>query len=151
MALTRKQLEGLRHCPDRRVSEAVATALAALQARDDAERRVQDLQDRIVLKENEYRILVILHKDGRVELWSKQWMPVKFAHWPDVGADEAEEYMRSRLPLQFKELYDVDGKKIGVDSCKSCLSRGELRHVQSQLAEIQLWRDIEKELEGMDP
>jgi HEAT repeat protein len=145
--MTRKQLEGLQHCPDKRVREAVASALAYSQRAEDAEAQVRELQERLAAKEQDCRILVILHRDGHVELWSKHKLPVKFAHWHDLGKggdDEAEEYMRGRLPELYRSIYDSDeGKRIGAGSCKGCLSRGEFRYVQSQLAAIEAVKELE--------
>lgn len=148
MPLTRKQLEGLRHCPDKRVQQVVETALAYSQRADDAEQQVRDLNDRIALKEQDYRILVTITKDGVVELYSEQWLPVKFVYLPDLGRggeDEAEEWATRSLPLPYKTLYDSpERKRIGMGTAKSCLSRGELNDVKAKLAAVEALRELER-------
>lgn len=177
MPLTRKQLEGLRHCPDKRVQQVVETALALLdqlkeadergvaaqvkaasyarKCRDSLHRRTKEqaeqvrvLQERLALKELDYRILVTLTRDGVVTLYSEQNIPVKFVYLPDLGRggeDEAEEWATRSLPLPYKTLYDSpERKRIGMGTAKSCLSRGELNDVKAKLAAVEALRELER-------
>lgn len=146
--MTRKQLEGLKYCPDKRVREAVDSALSYCQRAADAEQQVRELQERIALKEQDYRILAIVHRDGTVELYAEQWMPVKFAYWPELGKsreDEAEEWALARLPPPYRTLYDSpERKRIGMATAKSCLTRGELSDVKAKLASIEAVKELER-------
>lgn len=146
MALTRKQLEGLQNCPDKRVRAAVETALAHAQRADDAEKLVQTLNDRLTLKEQDYRILAMIQRDGTVELYAEQWMPVKFAYLPEINdTDEAEDWALARLPPPYRTLYaSPERKRIGMGTAKSCLTRGELSNVRAKLAAIEAVKELER-------
>lgn len=151
--MTRKQLEGLKHCPDKRVREAATAALSYAQRADDAEAQVRELQERLAAKEQSYRILVILHRDGTVEVWSECWLPVKFVHWHDLGKSregEAEDYMRGRLPESYRSIYDSTGKRIGRDTCKGCRSRAEFDYMKLQLETLRLVKELEAGGESRD-
>lgn len=148
--MTRKQLEGLKYCPDKRVREAVASALSYCQRADDAEQQVRELQERLAAVESDYRVLVVLHKDGWVEVCCGKKIPVKFAHVPELGRgreDEADTFAVSRLPVSYKEIYDA---KVAHNTCKGCLSREGYKLLKMDLEAIALVRAVEQEVQRDD-
>lgn len=153
MADSARQLEGLRHCPDKRVQRAVAIAEKEMQRRDDAERKVRDLQEELAAKElaQDKRVLVVLQRDGTVEVWTKADIIVKFAHLHDLGRgneEEAEAYMLKRLPVPYKEIYEVSGKRVASDNCRGCLSREGFRLLEIEVATIRALNAIEEATGG---
>lgn len=149
--MTPKQLQGLQHCPDKRVSGAVAAALAAMERADALELRVRELEEEKAAAElaKEGRILIVLHRDGFVEVWAHDWMPVKVANMPDLGSgseEEAEGYMLKRLPMPFRELYEKHGKRIVAGSCKGCMDRTSFRLLQHEIAAVKALNALQETL-----
>ncbi len=144
--LNLKQLEGLRHCPDKRVALAVETALKEKELRYEAEHKLRELQEKLAEKESS-KVVIKLHRDGWVEVCGPSTIGVKFAHVPELGVgreDEADEHAKSRLPWAFRDIYD---SRIARDTCKGCLSREGYQLFLRKLEEIALIRQIEEDLQ----
>lgn len=126
---TREQVEWLESRRHPTVRRLAITARTALEQRDDAQYELRAAQEALAAaqlkKERRYgeRLLVVLHRDGFVEVWAKSWRPVQIACMPDFGRErfnEAEQYMLSKLPFPYRELYERKGKQIVAGSIHGC-------------------------------
>lgn len=141
MSMTLRQLEGLRHAPNRTMQRLAMTAIGAMERCDALAREVRELEERIAAEQlaKEDRLLVVLHRDGFVEVFASDWRPVKIAQLPSLGRgreEEAEGYMLRRLPSPYQGLYR-EGKRITAGHCGGCMNWNSYRLLQYEMLALQ--------------
>lgn len=132
-----------------KVRRLAHTAAKAMERADVAEQRLLEAEQRIALMQSERRdyILVLLYRDGSVEVWSSDWRPVKFAHVPNlIDQEAAVEWAVRGLPRCYAELVLTDsGRCIAFDSTKGCLSSDAFARVSAKLEDLAMF-ELLKEL-----
>lgn len=145
---TLQQVIGFRHAPQSIVRRLAVTAERALERLDSLAGEVRTLQESQAAKQLERTdyIVVLLHRDGLVEVWSKDWRPVKFAHVPDLeDYDAAVAWACRRLPRNYAELLMTDaGRVVASDSTRSCLSGDGVERVEAKLADVAIVKMFEE-------
>lgn len=149
---TLQQVIGFRHAPQTIVRRLAVTAERALERIDSLQGEVRTLQEAQAsrqLERNDY-IVVLLHRDGLVEVWSKDWRPVKFAHVPNLlDYEAAVAWACRRLPRNYAELLLTDaGRVIASDTTRSCLTGAAVEQVEAKLTDIaivKLFEELAKE------
>ncbi len=144
--MTHHQATGLLHAPQRHVRELAAWGLALHDRIEDCERRLRAAQEGQAaeqLARTDY-ILVVLHRDGYVEVWAREWRPVRIAHLPELADEaEAEAWMLARLPAYYADLIRTDaGRRIATGHAKGCLGKSEHELLQRRLADIQAVKEF---------
>lgn len=145
---TLQQVIGFRHAPQVVVRRLAHTAEKALERIDSLQgelRTCQESQAARQLERNDY-IVVLLHRDGLVEVWSRDWRPVKFAHVPNLlDYDEAIAWACRRLPRNYAELLLTDaGRVVASDSTRSCLTGDSAKRVDEKLTDIAIVKLFEE-------
>lgn len=149
---TLQEVIGFRHAPNKIVRRLAVTAERALERLDSMAGEVRTLQEASAAKQldrTDYTV-VLLHLDGLVEVWSRDWRPVKFAHVPNLADyDEAVAWACRRLPRNYAELLLTDaGRVIASDSTRSCLTGTAVERVEAKLADVaivKLFEELAKE------
>jgi hypothetical protein len=141
MSLTLRQLEGFQHAPNRTVKRLALTAIALTERCEELARKLREVEEQRASEqlERDGRLLVVLHRDGYVEVYSSAWQPVVIANMPSLGPgseEEAEGYMLKRLPLPYRQLYS-EGKRILAGSCAGCMDRTAYRLLKHELAALE--------------
>lgn len=71
-------------------------------------------------------VVIILHRDGFVEVFAEAYFRVHFVCRPDLGRsleDAADDYVLSQLPINHRALIETDrGKRIAFGSTKGCMN-----------------------------
>jgi hypothetical protein len=132
-----------------KVRRLAHTAAKALERADLAERKLLECEQRLAIMQCERRdyILLLLYRDGSVEVWSSDWRPVKFAHVPNLIDQEAAiDWAVRGLPRCYAELATTDvGRLIAFDSTKGCLSSDAFARVRAKLEDLAMF-ELLKEL-----
>ena len=132
------------------VKRLVFTARSALLQVDDVRDELRRFQEgeaeRNVTRPDVERLLVVLHRDGFCEVFGRPWHAVVVGHLPDVApADSAEEYMLSRIPVNYRELYAPGGPGLlATGHCRGCLDRTTAKLLRYELEGMKLIRAIEE-------
>lgn len=145
---TLQQVIGFRHAPQtvvRRLAHTAEKALERLDVMVGELRTLQESQAGRQLERNDY-IVVLLHRDGLVEVWSRDWRPVKFAHVPNLADyDEAIRWACRRLPRCYSELLLTDaGRVVASDSTRSCVTGASAKRIDEKLTDVAIVKLFEE-------
>lgn len=108
------------HASNQTIRRLARTAMRAMEEAEDARRARCDADWRAAegrpLRVD--HILVLLHRDGLVEVWGRDWLPVRFAHVPDLADYQSGvEWACRSLPACYSDLVVKDaGKCLWSDS-----------------------------------
>lgn len=110
MSLTPKQVEGLRHYPDKMVQRLVTTALKAMQRCDELAKDNERLAEEKTAEDlSKTPILILADHKGGIVVKAESYQPVKVIpiHEADSrNPDEEDDNARARTPQSHQHLWD---------------------------------------------
>ncbi len=148
--LTPQQIDGLHNAPRKITRQLAHTAATLHQRNDELAAQLRQAQEELAAAQlaAAQRILVILHRNGSVDLWAQHKQPVHFVCLNDLGRgreDEAENEMLGRLPLPYRELFTKAGNVLASGTCRGCMDRTAYELWKRVTSEQQMWKMLEKE------
>lgn len=124
--MSQNQIVGLQNAPQRHVRRLASTALHFLQQVDELTAQVRQLQESRAESDKQQPVLIVLNRDGFVEVFARQWLPLHIVCRPDLGSvleEEADKYVLDHCPWQYRELLATDvGKRIATGNTRCCLT-----------------------------
>lgn len=127
--LSLKQLTGYLHAPQRHVRRLAETAAKLLEQVDEQAAKIRRLEEQVAASQSQLPVLIVLHRDGFVEVVCRDRVPVHIVCRPDLGTtsrDEqaADKFVLDHMPRQYRELLtSAESKVIATGNCRCCLSR----------------------------
>jgi hypothetical protein len=129
--LSLRQVVGFLNAPDKRVQKLAHTAAQAIEQRDEAQRALRDLQEKLAAVELEKQpILVMAWHTGLIEVRAASYHHVKVIPINDIDGnpDTAEDVARERASHSLRSLFDcknIAAGSIGLDKYKTAYVEAE--------------------------
>lgn len=131
-----KQVAGLLKAPQKVVRDLAQTALRALERVDNLEQELRRAQEsHAALSSEKLPVVIVLDRDGWIEVYSVSGLPVKIVNRPDTGNEEWE-YITKRVPMWMR--FVLEEKPIARGTTKACPTKQSLQLVELMKERIAL-------------
>ena len=146
MEMTLRQIEGYLNAPKRDMKRLAITARQALLRVDELSAEVRRLQEKIAgLELATSEEVIVIHKDGYVEVFAESPRKTKIVNRPDLGRDreeEADQWVLKRLPLSHRLMMESDKRvRVAVGSTV-CMDKYRFDHLQAEIETVKVLNQL---------